>query len=76
MIEKETDYSKLCLESRWSGALHLQCCALIYSESKAGKIPLSNPEPWPWHHLMSISRTRPDPASTGGLKYSGEMETQ
>lgn len=62
MIEKEIDYSKLCLASRWLGALHLQCDSLIYSETRTGKIPLRNPEPWPWltslnEHQQNTSRS-------------------
>lgn len=48
MIEKETDQSKLFLESRWLGALHLISYSLIYSVTRTGKIPLRSPEPWPW----------------------------
>lgn len=47
IIEKETDQSKLFLESRWLGALHLISYSLIYSVTRTGKIPLRSPEPWP-----------------------------
>lgn len=66
MGETNADESKLCLESRWLGPSHLQCYSLICSETRTGKIPLRNPESWPWLASLNMQQQ-----NTAGFSLNG-----